>query len=152
MATAKRVAQDAKVEGGFTKEVREHFTIYSINGREIARKLVSTDTEVVDNRRFVLQPDRIVLDLSIEEAETVRGIMGAVGGLGPRRTHTSHVLTALETAGIRTSKYDIGVKGTLDFPASSGLGTRVSSSLGDACGLFSKYPKPEYAEPTSASR
>lgn len=129
MATAKRVAQDAKVEGGVTKEVREHFTIYSINGREIARKLVSTDTEVVDNRRFVLQPDRIVLDLSSEEAACIWSAM-------PHSTNS-------KAKGI----FD-AVKNVL-YPIVS---IPASSSLGDACGMFPKYPKPKYAEPTSASR
>lgn len=71
MATAKRVAQDATVTGTFEKQHIAQYAVVTVNGKETGRDLVRERTDVVDNRVFTAQPDRITLDLSLEEAQAV---------------------------------------------------------------------------------
>lgn len=100
MASAQRVAQDAKVEGGFSKEHHQEFRVYTVNGNETTRVRIREHTSVVDNRRSVLQPDRIQLDLSLDEAETLTIIAAMIGGAPEgRRGVADEVWRALKAVG-----------------------------------------------------
>lgn len=103
MATAKRVKQDGKYERVQTVIERTCDINYRENGVIVKNYPVPSATERVESSqsRFVPQPDRIVLDLSIEEAMTLRIIGGLVGGFPDgRRGDTDAINKALENLGL----------------------------------------------------
>lgn len=51
--------------------------------------------------------DRIVLELSVNEAETLKVILGGITGAGPRRQHVGDVYDALVRAGVRRPSPEI---------------------------------------------
>lgn len=133
MAIATRIAQDAQIEGGFVKAETTDYRIYAVDGKEVDRaRLSDTTVAVLDRRRFIQQPDRVRLDLSMDEAQTLLTVVGAISGAynGPRR-HTEAIFAALLRAAIpHTHSRDAGLTGRLTFPlygVSSGKGTDASS-------------------------
>lgn len=103
MATAKRVAQDAKVEGGFRKYTRQRWSVMTDESlREVARiKVGQPYLHVDDDRRWTPQPDRVVLDLSEDEAETLQIIAAMIGGSpGGRRGIANRIWEALVSVGV----------------------------------------------------
>jgi len=57
--------------------------------------------------------ETITLTLSMEEAEVLRAVTGAVSGVSPRRNASDRVYYALEDAGVE-SNYRV-VRGTVTF-------------------------------------
>lgn len=132
MALATRVKQNSKPSGNIVTDRIETYAVTTRNGQEVERTKVAEAVEVQDSRILVPQPDRIVLDLSIEEASAIRALAGTVSGLNEGRNIASRIRRALNDAGIRTSGYDVLSGSTYilfkDSFASSTQGTPASAN------------------------
>ena len=76
-------------------------------------------SKVVLKEVLETSPAGVLLELSNEEAQAVRDILGVVGGIAntTRRKHTDGVLTALEDAGYIYDQARQDIKGDVYFKA-----------------------------------
>lgn len=132
MAIAKRVKQDSKPSGNIVMDRIETFAVTTQNGKEVDRTKVAEAVEIRDNRILVPQPDRIVLELEVEEAQAIRALSGMVSGGNAGRNIMSRIRRALSDIGIRTSGCDVLKEHTViafrDSFASSNQGTPASAN------------------------
>lgn len=103
MATAKRVSKDRQ-KVVTPREIRSNTYIVEVtDGKETRRSQYGTPVlALVYDVTFVDVPDRITLDLSIEEAETLAIIGWATGGQpSGRRGDVDAIKAALKAVGVR---------------------------------------------------
>lgn len=76
MATAKRVKQDAKTVPTRVFKAVKLVLLSSLDGKTTNEEVLKTDGEWVKNTKLVPQEDRIVLELSLDEARNLRRYLG----------------------------------------------------------------------------
>lgn len=106
MATAKRVPQSGTYKYETVTDYYRTYTTVEKNGVETSRQEVGTPamTSVI-KAISVPQPDRIHLDLSVEEARSLRMVTGSVGGSPDgRRGHIDAIRRSLIALNISSAE------------------------------------------------
>lgn len=102
MATAKRVAQDAQWEGVVRSVSDKLVAVHEETGKPTTYQTLAETHDVIADQRLVPQPDRILLNLSLAEAETLAIVGYSTGGHpNGRRGHIDGIKRALVSAGVR---------------------------------------------------
>jgi len=137
MATATRVAQDSKRVETTRIDTVKQFVTTEVNGVERARDLITESIAIAPDYRYEPQPDRIRLDLSLEEAKYLKNSIPYMTKLGTGIWQTLRSALSPQAGTLGTTKETVQnpnapgscLKAPIDLSAGCKAASTISSGL-----------------------